>query len=55
VDTTRSLAVLRQAANALGLSDHAGPISEALGAWTKQLNISQSDQLGSEHVAARVV
>jgi len=55
VDTTQPMAVLRQAAAALGLLDHAGPVSDALGAWTRQWNISQSNQLGSEHVATRVV
>jgi len=36
VDTTQPMAVLRQAAAALGLSDHAGPVSDALGVWTAQ-------------------
>jgi len=36
VDTTQPMAVLRQAAAALGLSEHAGPVSDALGVWTAQ-------------------
>jgi len=36
VDTTQPLTVLRQAAQVLGLSDHAGPVADALEAWARQ-------------------
>ena len=36
IDTTQPLAALRQAARVLGLSDHPGPVAEALATWVEQ-------------------